>query len=106
MSCEAIYCFDRRAVRFAIYPDGFDGPRVLAEITEDALRALFGAREGEASVLEACRSNFDVIQMVAVAEHRASPGSPVALDAADFSLSSAAARGTWQQPFHAARAAQ
>jgi len=32
MQCEAVYCFDRASVRFAIYPYDFDGPRILGEL--------------------------------------------------------------------------
>jgi hypothetical protein len=34
---EAIYCFDTAAVKFAIYPEGGTGPRIIAEIGEDPL---------------------------------------------------------------------
>ena len=66
MSCEAIYCSDRATVRFAIYPDGFDGPRILAEISEDALRDLFGAHAGSDSLLQACQLHFGLIEAVAL----------------------------------------
>jgi len=34
MTCEAIFCFDTATVRFAIYPDGFEGPRIVAQIAK------------------------------------------------------------------------
>lgn len=32
MACEAIYLHQTATVKFAVYPDGFDGPRIAAEI--------------------------------------------------------------------------
>ena len=46
MNCDAIYCFDRASVLFAIYPEGRAGPRVVAQISEDALRDIFDAHGG------------------------------------------------------------
>ena len=37
MFSEAIHCRDTQTVRFAIYPDGIDGPRIIARISDDAL---------------------------------------------------------------------
>jgi hypothetical protein len=84
MRCEAIYCFDLATVRFAIYPDGLDGPRVLAEITEDALRDLFGARDGSDSLISACQAHFPLIEAVALECHRSAPMCPVKLLTTDF----------------------
>lgn len=88
MKCEAIHCFDRGTVRFAIYPEGLDGPRILAEISEDALRDLFGAKGGPKSLLDACQTHFDLIEQVAVERHRRRPAMPIQLEASDFSLRS------------------
>jgi hypothetical protein len=85
MSCEAIYCFDRRSVRFAIYPAGFDDSRVLAEISEDALRDLFGARGGPETLLRACALHFDIIEAIAVERYRRQPYRAVYLRTSDFS---------------------
>lgn len=85
MKCEAIHCFDRATVRFAIYPEGLDGPRILVEISEDALRDIFGARGGPESLLAACQANFEVIETVAVDRHHLRPGAGICLEIADFS---------------------
>lgn len=85
MSRDAIYCFDRASVLFAIYPDGMSGPRVLAEVTEDALRDLFGADDGAEGLLQACLDHFDTIEKVAKAHYRLKPASPVQLSTQDFS---------------------
>lgn len=84
-TCEAVHCFDRGTVRFAIYPEGFDGPRVLAEVSEDALRDVFGARGGPDSLLEACQANFKIIEETTVARHLRRPREPITLEIADFS---------------------
>jgi len=86
MRCEAIYCFDLGTVRFAVYPDGFDGPRILAEITEDALVSMSGACGDGESLVEACRMHFDLIEAAALAKHRQEPAQPVVLESADFVL--------------------
>ena len=90
MSCEAIHCFDRATVRFAIYPDEFDGPRVLAEIAEDALRDVFGARHGGDSLVAACQMHFGLIELVALKRYRTVPDLPILLQTADFSAIRAA----------------
>lgn len=85
MECDAIYCFDRASVLFAIYPDGRNGPRVIAEISEDALRDLFGATGGGDSLVEACKEHFDAIEPMALCHHRREPTRPVVLSIDDFS---------------------
>jgi hypothetical protein len=84
MRCEAIHCFDRKSVRFATYPAGFDGPRVLAEICEDALRDLFGAQGGPDTLLEACALHFDIIEAIALERYGRKPYTGVYLRTADF----------------------
>ncbi|HEY4080410.1 MAG TPA: hypothetical protein VGM81_06925 [Burkholderiaceae bacterium] len=91
MTCEAIHCFDTATVRFAIYPDGFDGPRILAEIEEDALRDLFGARGGGNTLVEACKLHFSLIEARAIERYRAVPSRPVMLAIADFAAPGALA---------------
>lgn len=86
MDCDAIYCFDRASVLFAIYPDGPQGPRVVAEISEDALRDVFGAQGGGDSLVEACRSQFDLIEQMALQHYRHDPVRPVMLENRDFSF--------------------
>jgi hypothetical protein len=84
MYCEAIHCPDTETVRFAIYPDGFDGPRIIAHVSVEALLELFGAADDEESLVETCDAHFDVIEEKALARHRAAPVIPVILDTADF----------------------
>jgi hypothetical protein len=84
MHCEAIHCPDSETVRFAIYPDGFDGPRIIARVSDEALHELFGAADDDESLVEACDTHFDVIEAKALARHRAAPVMPVTLDTADF----------------------
>lgn len=91
MKCEAIHCFDKASVRFAIYPDGLDGPRILAEISEDALRDLFGGRGRGDSLVHACQLHFDVIEAKALLRHRVEPSKPVKLDTRDFAISALSA---------------
>ncbi|MDN8615202.1 hypothetical protein [Variovorax ginsengisoli] len=86
MTTDAIYCFDRASVLFAIYPEGDGGPRVVAEITEDALRDIFGAQGGGDSLVEACREHADRIEGAAMRHYRHDPEKPVLLQTADFEL--------------------
>jgi hypothetical protein len=83
MTCEAVYCFDRASVLFAIYPDGHGGSRIVAEIAEGALRDLFGARGSGASLVEACRRNLDSIEAIALQRHRKQPSKAVELETPD-----------------------
>jgi hypothetical protein len=84
MNCEATHCLDWETVRFAIYPDGFDGPRIIARVSDGALHALFGARRDEASLIDTCEAYFDVIEAKALQRHRAAPSTAVELDTGDF----------------------
>jgi len=84
MSCEAIFCFDTATVRFAIYPDGFDGPRILAQITESALRDHFGARGGGETLVEAYDRHSPEIDEKALKCYCREPGAPIVLHTADF----------------------
>lgn len=86
MSCEAIFCFDTATVRFAIYPDGFDDPRILAQITESALRDHFGARGGGESLVGAYDRHSPEIDEKALRCYRREPGSFIVLQTADFDL--------------------
>jgi len=81
---EGIYCFDLASVRFAIYPDGPDGTRVLALISESTLHDEFDAREVGDELMLACRKHSDVIQAAAIARYRANPRKPITLTHADF----------------------
>ena len=84
MNCEAIHCPDTGTVRFAIYPDGFDGPRIIAHISERTLHQRFGADPDEASLLGACQAHFGLIEAKALANYAATPEIPVLLAPADF----------------------
>lgn len=90
MSPEAIYCFDRASVLLAIYPDGRSGPRVVAEITEDALRDVFAAQDGAEGLVQACLDHFGAIERIAKEHYRRKPTSPVELSTSDFSSTTVA----------------
>jgi hypothetical protein len=77
MEFEGIYCFDMAAVRFAVYPDGPDGPRVVAHISEDTLRDAFGAREAGDGLLRVCELHFDALESAVVARFRSDPRWPL-----------------------------
>jgi hypothetical protein len=85
MECDPIYCFDRASVLFAVYPEGSGGPRVVGEISEDALRDVFGAQGGGDSLVEACQRHGDVIEEAALRHFRRTPNAPVRLTTHDFS---------------------
>jgi len=84
MNCEAIHCPDSATVRFAIYPDGFDGPRIIARISENTLHQRFGADDDEASLIGACEAHFGLIEAKALARYAAMPEVAVLLEPADF----------------------
>ena len=84
MKCEAIHCYDRGTVRFAVYPDGMDGPRVLAEVSEDALRDVLGASGGPESLLLACELNFPVLEEQVVRRFREDPRRAIYLETRDL----------------------
>jgi hypothetical protein len=85
MDFEGIYCFDTASVRFAVYPDGPDGARIVAQISEDTLHDEFGAQEVGDRLLDACKKHFDLIRPVAIARYRADPRGPILLTRDDFS---------------------
>lgn len=86
MSCEAIFCYDTATVRFAIYPDGLDGTRVISQISEHALRDYFGARGGSESLIEAYARHAAEIDLVAIERYRSAPSQSIVLQPADFDL--------------------
>lgn len=86
MNCEAIHCPDTDSVRFAIYPDGFDGPRIMARISDCALHQHFGAGADEISLLRACQAHFGLIEARALARYSAAPHIPVLLAPGDFAV--------------------
>lgn len=85
MFSEAIHCGDTETVRYAIYPDGFDGPRIIARISDVALHDVFGSPRDEASLVGACQAHFGLIEATALEHYHAAPLVPVLLEAADFS---------------------
>jgi hypothetical protein len=85
MKCEAIHCPNTDTVRFAIYPDGLDGPRIIARIRDRTLQERFGAHDNEASLIQACQAYFDQIEAKALEHYVAAPTLPVVLALADFS---------------------
>lgn len=84
MACEAIYVDETNVVRFAVYPDGFDGPRILAEISADLLRQRFGGHGRGRDLVGAYLHHSEAIDAQAVQCFRAAPSQPVSLRAADF----------------------
>jgi hypothetical protein len=84
MDFEGIYCFDTATVRFAFYPEGPEGPRVIAQISEETLHDEFGVSEVGDQLLDACKKYFHVIEPAAVACYRAAPHRPVTLRLEDF----------------------
>lgn len=89
MNCEAIHCPDSATVRFAIYPDGFDGPRIIARISEITLHQSFGADIDEASLVGACQAHFGLIEAKALEHYAATPEVPVLLEPVDFRVEAA-----------------
>ncbi|MES2531770.1 MAG: hypothetical protein V4636_12090 [Pseudomonadota bacterium] len=86
MTREAIFCFDTATVRFAIYPDGDDGTRVIAQIGEHPLRDLFAADGGGDTLVAAYDRHAQTIDAVAVRHYRADPLRPIVLQTPDFAL--------------------
>ncbi len=86
MTREAIFCFDTATVRFAIYPDGLDGARVIAQIGEFPLRDLFGANGGGDTLVAAYDRHAQAIDAVALRCYRSDPRKPIVLQTGDFAL--------------------
>ena len=83
---EAIFCYDTATVRFAIYPQGKQGARFIAQIGEDPLRDLFGAKGGGDTLVRAYHANAALIDARALERYCSAPGKPVLLETADFEL--------------------
>lgn len=110
MNFEGIHCFDTASVRFAFYPEGPAGPRVIAQISEETLRDEFGVREMGEGLLDACRRHFYVIEPTAIARYRAMPRALVTLTLEDFlqrrrTPTAAPAQVPLPAPTHAPKAA-
>ncbi|QOF81078.1 MULTISPECIES: hypothetical protein [unclassified Variovorax] len=86
MDFEGIYCFDTASVRFAVYPDGPEGARIVAQISEDTLHDAFGVREIGDALIDACKAHFDVLMAVAIVRYRAAPRQPIELIPDDFGV--------------------
>jgi hypothetical protein len=86
MNFEGIYCFDTATVRFAVYPDGPEGVRILAQISEETLHDEFGVREGGAHLLAVCRTYFNVIEAKVLERYRSNPTQPITLTVEDFGV--------------------
>jgi hypothetical protein len=93
MHFEGIYCFDRGVVRFAIFPMGVAGPRILADISEEALTDVFKVRGGSDSWLQGCASNFNVIAAAAITKSIREPGAQIRLESPDFHRAEPSAQG-------------
>ena len=89
LHCEAIHCIDTKTVRFAIYPDGLDGPRITAHISEAALRGLSDSPDDSADLTETCEAHFACIEAKALERYRAAPSKPILLGPADVSACAA-----------------
>ncbi|QGW81913.1 hypothetical protein [Variovorax paradoxus] len=99
MDFEGIYCFDTATVRFAIYPDGPDGARIIAQISEETLHDVFGTRNLGDQLLETCRTHFGDIGAAALKRYRTNPNQAINLTVDDFSRRilprSAGVQGAW-----------
>lgn len=85
MTSTAIYCYDRACVRFAVYPDGPVGRRVLAEVTDHALRHAFGVHGGPGALVQTCEQNIYFLEERVARRFRLDPRQPVMIDAGDLS---------------------
>ena len=86
MASEATYTSETRTLKFAIYPDGFDGPRILAVIAADVMHERFGAQEGSSAMVTAYESSRELIDAEALGRYRDDPSTPVELTSRDFEL--------------------
>ncbi|MET3915633.1 hypothetical protein ABID97_002415 [Variovorax sp. OAS795] len=84
MDFEGIYCFDTASVRFAVYPDGPDGARIIAQISEETLHDVFGTRNLGDRLLETCKAHFDAIGAAALRRYRSNPNRAIDLGVEDF----------------------
>jgi hypothetical protein len=92
MASEAIFLPAAGSVQFAIYPDGYDGARIIARIDIEALHTLFHATPGQEDLVRAYALNADSIDALATARYRANPNAAICLRSADFGGRAARAR--------------
>ncbi|VTU36077.1 hypothetical protein H6CHR_04609 [Variovorax sp. PBL-H6] len=84
MASEAIFLPAAGSVQFAIYPDGYDGARIIAKIDEEALHARFQAADGELELVRTYDRNADSIDALATARYRENPRVEICLRSTDF----------------------
>jgi hypothetical protein len=85
MASEAIFHPATGSVQFAIYPDGYDGARIIARIDEEALHARFHAPEGgDSDLVQAYARNADSIDAIATVRYRENPNVAICLHSNDF----------------------
>ncbi|WP_077003390.1 hypothetical protein [Variovorax sp. KK3] len=87
MASEAIFLPAVGGVQFAIYPDGYDGARIIARIDGEALHARFHAPEGDSALIRAYDENADSIDALATARYRENPMAAICLHSTDFQAS-------------------
>ena len=87
MASEAIFLPAAGSVQFAIYPDGYDGARIIARIDEEALHARFQAPAGELELVQTYDRNADSIDALATARYRENPRAEICLRSTDFPVS-------------------
>ena len=83
---EGIHRIDTASVRFAFYPDGYDGARILGDISENTLRDIWGAHMCEQGLIELCTQNFELIETMAIAAYRTDSTRPIVLSVSDFNI--------------------
>ena len=85
MTSEAIFQAATGSVQFAIYPDGYDGARIIARIDEEALHARLKAPDGNSALLvKTYAENADSIDALATQRYRQNPTAAICLCSADF----------------------
>lgn len=84
MPSEATFHPSTGRVQFAIYPDGYDGARILASIDERALHTRFQATAGGSALVKAYAENADWIDATATARYRENPTQAICLRSEDF----------------------
>ena len=84
MTSEAVFHPSTGKVQFPIYPDGYDGARIIASIDEQALHARFHAPAGGFGLVQAYAENADWIDATATARYRENPAIAICLFSDDF----------------------
>jgi hypothetical protein len=85
MASEATFHPPTGSVQFAIYPDGYDGARIIARIDEEALHMRFQALgDRDCELLQAYARHADSIDAIAMARYRQDPTQEICLCSQDF----------------------